>query len=686
MNAKTVIRNGVVQTLCRQCEQHCGINVHIESSRLNKISGFKPHPINKGWTCPKGRAAIDIVYHPDRLIKPLKKISNGDFIEIPLSQALDEIADKLQELRDKYGARSIAVWTGEALGFLQQEQYARRFIHAFGSPNFFSSGSVCFTSQYAAYCLVQGYFTYPPDFENAHLIILWGSNPVISEHPFMISIDKARKAGAKLIVIDPRHTETAQKADLFLQIRPGTDGALAWGLVRYLIKADKYDHNFVDNYSTGFDQFSEYAKKFTPEYVQKQTGISTNLFIKIARLLVESIPRIASYTSIALEHQVNGLNTIRTIACLAGLCGAVDIKGGEPWVKTLATRTLALYDEIPLQDQRPIGAKEFPVIYQFDKQCHSLTGMDYMLGKGEYPLRGLIIAGANPVLTNPNANKVVKAFSNLDLLVSRELFLTETAKLAHYILPAATFLERTELYYHQAYQLATLTNKVLEIPGVQDEYSFWHDLAYRLGIGQRYFPWKNEEEVNRWILEPTNITIEELKSHPEGYVFDTFEYNKYQTKPFPTPTGKFEFSSQYLGELGLSELPQYCTPAENNLNKEFPFILITGARKYLYLHSRYRNIKRFRKAIPNAEVEINPIDAKRLGIKDKECVRIISKTGSILIDAKVMDKNAILSGVLQITHGWDEANVNILTDDYEIDPISGFPNMKNVPVRIEKCS
>jgi len=225
--------------------------------------------------------------------------------------------------------------------------------------------------------------------------------------------------------------------------------------------------------------------------------------------------------------------------------------------------------------------------------------MDYILGKGEYPLRGLIATGANPVLTNPNAKKVAKAFASLELLAVRELFLTESAKLAHYVLPAASFLERSELHYHAHHQRVTLTTKVLDIPGVQDEYTFWQDLAHRLGFGERYFPWENEEEVNRAILEPTEIALEELKKHPEGYVYKPLRYKKCQDRPFPTPTGKFQFSSQYLKELGYPEVSAYTPPRYvSHPNKESPFVLITGARKYLFYHSRYRNIARFRTAIP----------------------------------------------------------------------------------------
>jgi anaerobic selenocysteine-containing dehydrogenase len=316
-----------------------------------------------------------------------------------------------------------------------------------------------------------------------------------------------------------------------------------------------------------------------------------------------------------------------------------------------------------------------------------MTAMDFMLGKGAYPLRGLILTGTNPVLTNPNSKKVAEAFSALDLLVARELFMTNSAGLAHYIIPAASFLERSELHWYPHLQRIAMTTKVLDDQEITDEYTFWHDLASRLGFAEKYFPWKNETDVNRWLLEPTQIPFEQLQRHPEGVSYGSFGYQKYKHRPFLTPTGKYEFTSHYLKEMGHPEISEYILPPyKKQVNSDYPFVLITGARSSFYYHSRYRNIKRFRKAIPEAEMEIHPKDAERLQIKNKERVRLFSDVGSIKTRIKIVEQGDILPGVLQLTHGWDESNVNLLTDDMKVDPISGLPNMKIVMVRIEKLS
>jgi len=387
----------------------------------------------------------------------------------------------------------------------------------------------------------------------------------------------------------------------------------------------------------------------------------------------------------SIEHNVNGFNTVRAIACLTGLCGAVNVKGGELWTKPTPNRSLDLFDELDLKNQQTVGADHYPLPYEFYKMGHSMTAIDYILGESDYPLRGLIITGANPAITNPNASKVSEAFSSLDLLVVRDLFMTATTRQAHYVLPAAMFLERSDLQYYDYDQVVALSNKVLEVPGARNEYSFWHDLAHRLGFGDRYFPWIDEDDVNRWILEPSGISLETLKAHPEGIQYAPMEWDSALDQPFSTPSGKFEFYSDYLHKLGYPALPEYVPPAYlQDPDQTYPFILITGAKKDFLYHSRVIDFRKYRRISPEPECEINQIDAVRLGINNNDMIRIVSPIGSIELQANVLEAKDILPGFLQITHGWDKANVNLLTDDRDLDPISGFPNMKSVAVQVHK--
>ena len=685
MEVKTVKPDGVVQTLCRMCDTRCAVNVHLKDGVIADITPFEGHPVNQGKICPRGSAAIDQFYHIDRITKPLKKIADGTFIEISRQQALDEIAAKIDELRQTHGARSIGVWKGEGMGFLQQEEYIRRFAHALGSPNYFSNDSACYNSRFLGYSLVTGFWNSFPEFSDADLILLFGTNPPICHPPFMREFADARRRGAKLIVIDPRLNPIACYADIFAQPYPGTDGALGWGLIRYLIETKSYDFELVERYSIGLEKIARYAERFTPEYVEEQSGIYRDVVIDIAEMIVKYRPRMSIFPGTGLEHYENGVNNVRTLASLSCLAGALDISCGLFWPEEMARRTLTLHDELPLFDQKPIGADKFPVLYDRRKECHTMTAMDAMLGNSDYALKGLIISAANPAVTNPNTRKVQKALSNLDLLVVNDLFLTKTAQLAHYVLPGASFLERSEIHFHPKHQMVTLSQKIAEIEGIKDDYQLWRDLAHRLGFGEKYFPWATEEEVMQWTIEPSGISLEALRKHPEGLVYKPLRYKKYKTRPLPTPSGKIEFASPYLKKFGLSEIPEYIPPYHmRHKSKEFPYILTTGARKSLFYHSRHQNIARFRTVHPTAEVEIHPEDAADLGIKDNEVVRIVSEIGSLEIPAKIVGRSELRKGVLEIYHGWEEWRVNFVTHDNINDPICGFPLLKGVPVRIER--
>jgi formate dehydrogenase (coenzyme F420) alpha subunit len=686
MQFNTIIQNGSIHTLCRQCAHHCGISVHVQDGGITKVSGNKTHHENLGMVCPKGREAPAWVSHPDRLTGCLKRRSTGGFAPISYEDALDEIAQNIVNIQEAYGTRAMGVWTGEAIGFLQQEAYAQRFIHALGSPNFFTADSVCFALRLMAYQTCQGYWSYPPDFENADVSILWGSNPAYSHPPFMQRINRSRRRGGKLVVVDPRQTVAAKKADLFLQIRPGTDAALALGMIHCLIHEKAYDQAFVDSYSHGFEALAAYTESFTPGYTAQETGVSEAVIQELQQMMLQNLPKCVSFAGISLEHQTNGFNTIRAIACLSALCGAIDIVGGEPWNKDIQVNPLNPLSKRAFKEMDPAGYVRYPLFYDVMGKCHSLPGIDHMLGKESYPIKGLIFSGTNPVLTNPNAHKVTKAFANLDLLVARDLFMTESAKLAHYIIPAASFLERSELHFYPDAQQVGLSQKVLTVAGVWDEYTFWHDLAHKLGLGDTYFPWENETAVNQWLLEPTGITLEALTACPEGVVYNgRVAHQKYKTRPFPTPSGKFEFSSEHLAPLGCSPYPVYKPPEYlTGINPEFPLQMITGTRKAIYYHSRFHEIEKFQRTIPGALAEIHVDDAAQLGIQDGETVRIISRIGELTIPVKIMTPGTILKGFIDIPHGWNEPNVNCLTDDRDVDPVGGFPNLKIVPVRIEK--
>lgn len=683
MRGRNVIKseNKKLTNFCRMCGEECCIDVYFgRTGYIEKINANPNHPWNQGKICSKGNKILDMVFSPKRITTPLKKV-NGVWKEISLENALDEIAEKILMIQRLYGARSVGIWKGEALGFGQQEEYARRFCHAIGSPNYFSCDSQCFTSRYIGYALVLGSVPVP-DFINSSFIVIWASNPLVTHPPMGQRIMAAQKNGAKIIVIDPYQNTTARCADMYVQIKPGTDGALAWGIINEIIRNKWYDREFVARYCVGFNKIARYAEQFTPDFVGKETDVCPEVIINLAREFVKNAPQSLNYIGNGLEHHENGVNNTRAIACISALCGCIDRKGGELLVKSLVLPDLTLYDTKPLDFLNPIGAEQYPVLYNLRKECHSMTGIDTMLSGKPYPLKALILSGGNPALTNPNSKKVEKALRYLDLLVVRDLFMSETAQLAHYFLPAASFLEQSEIVFHSALQRVALRRKMLSIPNCQTEYEFWSNLSKRLGC-EGFFPWKNDEDVCQWLLSNEEIPYHKLKENPEGLIFADFEYEKYHTNPFNTTSGKVELTSKYLAHFGYPEIPVYQLPGYlKNPNTTYPFVLISGPRSPAYCHSRTKHLKVPDLLIPR--LVMNAVDGISLNVKNGDTVRVISSVGEILVEVKLVDPNRIQRGVVQITHGWHEVNVNILTLDSVNDPISGFPVLKTVPVYIEK--
>jgi len=671
-----------VRSYCRMCSYHCGIIVEVEDGIIKNISGDKEHPYNKGVLCIKGKNILNFINSPERLLKPLKKV-NGKWEEIDLETALNEIALKIKQVTEEYRPESLGIWNGEALGSNQQRQVAHRFAFLLGTPNVFSNDTLCAVSKKAAIATVIG--KYPaPDFENSKCIVVWGANPPASGFINYKNIVEARKKGAKVVLIDPRKTQFSRHADMHLQLRPATDGALALGLIKVLTENEWYHQSYIDRHTRGFFELVSYAKNFSMCDVEEETGIPREKIFELARLIAESSPAYTYMVGVGPEHHDNGFDNIRAIACLGVLCGSTDKKGGLFFPEKPELNSLLLEKGESLLDKKPLGAGKYPVFYDHKKEGHTLEAMEAILHGEPYPLKGMVLTGANPVLTNPNAAKVKKALSSLSLFVARDLFLTQTAELANYVLPATNFLERTEVLADPSMQRLYLREKIMEEPsGCQGEYQFWHSLAQRLELGE-YFPWEDESELNKWLLEPSGISPEQLAGFPEGWEYKPIEYENFVKKGFSTPSGKIEFSSDYLFNYGYSKHPVYETPSYmKNKHGEYEFTLITGARQARFKHSCYFNISGLRKETHFPVVEMHPDDASKLGIKSGDIVRVDSKYGSLEIRASVLEPDGIKRGFLQITHGWPEANVNLLTTDEVIDPISGFPSVRSIPVKIK---
>jgi thiosulfate reductase/polysulfide reductase chain A len=703
-----------VRTVCQACQCECGVFVHVENEKVVKIEGDPNHPLSKGFICVKGTSYHEFLYHPDRLKYPMKREGtkrNGKWVRLSWDEALDEIAKKLSDVREKYCAESIATLHGT--GPRASLAASTLLAHALGSPNVISVDlHICFAPSLIAEAFTIGNsitMDVGPDYENAECIFVWGANPV-SSHPVMgKAITDARRRGAKLIVVDPRRTYLASKADIWLQVRPGTDAALALGMINTIIEEELYDREFVTEWCHGFEQLQDHVKAFSPEKVADITWVSAEKIRAAARLYAATKPATLHHR-VAVEHNINSVQTDRAFIILIALTGNIDIKGGNllfaPRKGYISNGALLGLDRTfrpPREiEEKRIGSDIYPLasgpdsIVPFVHACLAVEAM--MTGK-PYPVKAVYCAGGNPVVNMQKSRVVSEALQNLDLLVVTDFFMTPTAELADYVLPAAMWIERDECCESSYINFISARQKVVEPPAeCREDMKIAIELVKRIPWAERRFiPWDAPEELCDWMVKGMGITFAEFKE--KGYIVDPIEYKKYSKTGFFTPTKKVELYSTIFEQCGYAPLPIYNEPPESPLSspellKDYPFILISGARHINYFHSEGRQISSLRKIVPDPEIEIHPDTAQSLKISNGSWVWVETPQ---VVDEKVRFKVKLTSRinpkVVHARHGWwfpekpppehgcFESNIDVvLSGDPPREPICG-----SVPTRGTLC-
>ena len=679
----------VVKSVCSMCHQLCGIDVHIENGKIIRVTGMKEHPFHK--LCEKGYALPELVHSPERLTQPLRKV-NGEFKEISWDEALDFIADRLISIKEKHGAKAMAVHLGFAFVRSYVQYVVRRFCDLYGTPNYTSGGSICFVARVIAYNLTTGIFLNPQYSPKTKCTVVWGNNPVesmVPPHPD--SIYEVVKNGAKLIVIDPISIQLAKRADVHAQLRPGTDCALALGMLNVIISEGLYDRDFVRDWTVGFDELSRYVKEFTPERVEEITWVPAETMRNMARTYASSKPASISIY-VAMDHSTNGIQAIRAIATLMAVTGNIDVPGGNTYNSVARFNHMMTNLRLPdrVAPDPGVGA-DYPVFTRFVGETTSVPLTEQMVTGKPYPIKALLIAGNNAALTWPDTSKFMRGRQNLDLMVVTDIFMTDTAKMADLVLPGTTFLERPEIkdYLGRGYSMVALGNRVVEpVPNCMEDWKIWAELGKRMGYAE-YFPWENAEELITHLLEPTPITLEGLRQNPGGIFYAETEFKKYLKDGFRTPSGKVEIYSETLKEYGYDPLPVFHEPIESPVSRpaladKYPLMFLGAGKTRTYTHSQYRNLPSLRKLIPEPLLSINPGTAQELGIGDGDWVRVESARGNIKLKASLTAD--VHPGIVAMLYGWSEANANYLTDDMARDPISGFPGLRSVMCRVSKTA
>jgi len=678
----------LIKTDCILCVWGCGINAYVEDGRLVRVEGMAEHPLNQGILCPRGKHLVDYIYSPGRLKYPMKK-AKGGWERISWNEALDTIAQKLQQIKDKYGAHALAIFCG-SIGVENNElaAFARRFRGAFGTPNFLSVESNCYRSRILAHQLTFGTFLLEEP-ERAKCVILWGHDPDNSKLPLATKLYQALDKGLELIVINPKRTPLAKRGT-YIPIRPGTDCALALGMLNVITSEDLYDKEFVDKHTIGFDKLAKHVKQYPPERVEGIAGVPADKIKGLARIFAHAESASIIQGICSLDQHINGLQTNRALAILQAVTGNVDVPGG--WVNVPFPRLGSLHIKV---DEDPIGAAEHPLFYRlWGRQSPYGQAMylaDAILDEKPYPIKALIVTGGNPALTLPDSGRIKKALDKLELLVVIDLFMTETAEMADIVLPACSFMERAGIGYIYAVTSSLpyliLRKRVIEPLGeCFPDWKFWCELGRKMGYGD-LFPWQTDEEVVEYWLKPSGLTINQLtEENPAGVFFAEKKYDMAQKGEFRTPSKKIEIYSQTLAEHGYDPLPNHIEPSQSpisqpELAREYPLILTTGARILEYTHTQFRDVPALRQSAPEPMAEIHPNTAKKYGVADGDTIAIETRKGEIRM--RVRTTQDLLPGVVSIPHGWAEANANLLTELEPRDPVTGYTEFKALLCRIK---
>lgn len=675
------------QVACGLCTANCGLVVTVEDNRITSVRGDREHPVSRGYLCPKGAALGQIQSAPDRIPSPLRRIGDGGWEEVTWNAALDDIAGRLAGLRQRHGPQALAFHVGRAGIGKEFISYAERFAHVFGSPNFSSCGSQCKWAYEMANHITYGTLAIP-DLANSRCMLFWGDNPEQSMPVRKRLIDEARARGATMIVVDPSRTRLAAAADLHLRVLPGTDAALALGFLHVVIAEGLYDRKFVDAWTIGFAALAARAAEYPPERVAELTGVDAGDLVAAARMYGGTHPASLAMGN-GIELHRDGVQAARALACLQSICGNLDVPGGG-----LLTLKNGLTPVVPPVDvpaggapAAAIGAPEFPFFHELRGQAQANLLARAILDGEPYPVRGLVIGGSNPLIQWPGVERVREALARLELLVVMDTSFTETTRMAHFVLPATLPVERDEVWdtiLVGGEPRLGLSPAAVERPGARDDWYFWAELARRTGHGEA-FPWATGREALDWRLAPLGLDAVTLERRAaEGILYAERTARAYQGTGFKTPSGKVELFSAAMAARGYDPVPgPRSGPRPAGDGSDFPLVLTSGARTVGYTHSRYRQVPMLRRLQPSPLLDVHPETARTVGLADGDLGLLVSAHGSLRVPVRFADDLAPC--VLRMPHGWEDANVNRLSSAglEHLDPVSGFPVFRSLPVRLE---
>lgn len=678
-----------VFTLCEQCVWRCGLRAKVLDGKVYKLEGNPNHPHSNGMLCPRGQAGIASLYDPDRLQFPMMRAGDrgsGLWKRVSWDEALNYTAQKLQSLKEQFGAESMVFSSTHNLAQTQFENLLR----AFGSPNYGTQRSLCFNAMIMAGLTTYGIQEPDRDYSAAKYIIYAGRNLAESiSNSETQELIEAIARGTKVVLLDPRFTKTASKATEWLPIRPGTDLAFFLALLNVIITEDMYDKEFVAKYTIGFDEVAKAVKGYTPEWAASKTEIPAATIRRIAREFAFAAPHGFAHPNWRTSNFVNSFQAERAISILNAIVGNWGQPGGlqpsageggiplgsppQPAYPRVAALRL---DGVP--SKYPLVPLDIGVFQEI---------REAILAEKPYPARGWFVYRQNPIASLPERRKTIQAFSKLDFIVTIDTIMNDTAYFSDVVLPEANYLERYD-------PLAVVGDAVFvrqpAVPALGESKSglwIFKELGTRLGL-QDYFQYKDEEDYLRQQLHPLGVTLEEVRS--KGYFRPPAPAEENKEYKFDTPSGKIELSSASLAKANFPAVPVWQEPPAPPADQ---FYLLTGK---VAQHTQFstQNNRLLHELFPENRVWIHTQPASARQIKDGDWVVVTSPAGQVRIQATVTE--AIRPDCVYMTPGFGHLSKGTRTSygqgasDSDLhltftDPASGGQALSQTFVQVNKA-
>ncbi|HEY5341626.1 MAG TPA: molybdopterin-dependent oxidoreductase [Candidatus Aquilonibacter sp.] len=632
---------------CNLCEAICGLQITVEDGRVTDLRGDRSDPFSRGAICPKATALIDLHSDPDRLRTPVRRTSSG-FEPIAWDDAFDLVATRLREVESEHGPDSIATYLGNPTVHNSGSMLSSGgFLRALRTRNRYSATSV---DQLPHHVAAHAMFGHPmllpiPDVDRTDYFLIMGANPLVSNGSIMTApgmrerIRAIRERGGKVVVIDPRRTETAQAADEHLFVRPGTDALFLLALVNVIVSEGLATLRRLEPLIDGYDALCAASAPYTPERVAAHTGIDAARIRRIAREF-SAAPSAVAYGRVGLSMQAFGGICQWLVNALNAITGNLDEAGGMMW-------TLPAFDLL-------LGAKPGEVhegrwksrvrgYAEFNGELPVATLIDEMETPGAGQVRALVVIAGNPMLSTPNGSRLERAIEKLDFVVAIDPYVNETTRHAHVILPPAFGLEveHYDVVFHAlaVRNTARLNEPVFAIaPDARHDWQIFGALQQRM-TGKPASPPRERLDAGL-VRGPRRTNIEELRAHPHGVDYGALE--PCMPQRLLTANGKIALAPQrFLADLAR---------LEKTLDAGVPAFALIGRRQLRGNNSWMHNTTRLMRGADRCTLLVNPADAQRLGIAGGTAVEVTSRNGSVIAPAEITD--AIMPGVVSLPHGF----------------------------------